>query len=210
LGINFQHWKNFQNIPDGVVVKDGNEILPESDVFSYQSGEGKGSYSAFSNFFRYKLLLDKGGWWVDTDMVCLKPFDFELEHVFATESYMGKDQVTSGIIKAPIGSSAIKYAWEACCSKDPNKIIWGEVGPRLVGEIVNKFSLERYVQTHEKFCPLGFEKWMQVLNPNIDFQPNENSFAIHLWNEMWRRNQLDKNGTYHSFCFYEKLKQKFL
>lgn len=35
--------------------------------------------------FRYKLILERGGWWVDLDTVCLRPFDLDLEHVFASE-----------------------------------------------------------------------------------------------------------------------------
>ncbi|MGH9824062.1 MAG: glycosyltransferase, partial [Blastocatellia bacterium] len=57
------------NIPGGANVLDGNEILDESGIFQYEQHR---SYSAFSNVFRYKLLLERGGWWVDTDMVCLK------------------------------------------------------------------------------------------------------------------------------------------
>lgn len=48
-------------------------------------GIRQGSYSAFSNQFRYTLLYDKGGWWVDTDVVCLRRFDFDDDFVFATE-----------------------------------------------------------------------------------------------------------------------------
>jgi mannosyltransferase OCH1-like enzyme len=29
-----------------------------------------GSYAGFADHFRYKLLLEKGGWWPDLDMPC--------------------------------------------------------------------------------------------------------------------------------------------
>ena len=57
--------------------------------------------SGFSNFFRYKLLLERGGWWVDADMVCLRPFAFDKEHVFASEVSKGVTCVSSGAIRAP-------------------------------------------------------------------------------------------------------------
>src|ERR1043165_6249395 len=60
--------------PAGTVVRDGREILPAERIFFYSDHD---SPSGFANFFRYKLLLDRGGWWVDTDMVCLRPFDFD-------------------------------------------------------------------------------------------------------------------------------------
>src|SRR5690348_5090275 len=61
------------NVPAGTCVKDAREILPESMIFQYRK---RPSYAGFANFFRYKLLLDRGGWWVDTDAVCLRALDF--------------------------------------------------------------------------------------------------------------------------------------
>ena len=71
------------NIPEGVLVKDANKILPEKDIFRYQNG----SVSAFSNVFRYKMLFEKGGYWVDTDLVCLKPFDFKEDFSISNKTF---------------------------------------------------------------------------------------------------------------------------
>ena len=32
-----------------------------------------GSVSAFSNLFRFTLLYKKGGYWIDADLLCVKP-----------------------------------------------------------------------------------------------------------------------------------------
>ena len=59
-------------VPAGVQVRDASELIDRSEVFVYQpEGFGKGSPSAFSNLFRSKLMVEKGGWWTDTDVVCL-------------------------------------------------------------------------------------------------------------------------------------------
>ena len=42
-----------------------------SDIFRYRDN---GSYAGFANFFRYELLRKRGGWWVDLDTICLRPF----------------------------------------------------------------------------------------------------------------------------------------
>ncbi len=55
-------------VPEGVELRDANAILPRSRIFRYAEHD---TVSGFSNFFRYKLLLERGGWWVDTDVVCL-------------------------------------------------------------------------------------------------------------------------------------------
>ena len=116
-------YDDVENVPFGTVLKDGNEIIDKERIFSYKTGEGRGSFSAFSNYFRYKLLYDNGGWWTDTDMVCLKHYDFEDEYVFSSEPYHGEDHITSGLIKAPKGSDIMKYCWDICQSKDPNSVV---------------------------------------------------------------------------------------
>ena len=82
------------NVPTGTSVKDAYEILPESMIFQYRKHP---SYAGFANFFRYKLLLDVGGWWVDTDTVCLRPFDFASDYVFSSEpTKAGTDTPSTG------------------------------------------------------------------------------------------------------------------
>ena len=41
-------------------------------MFSYTDGFARGSFSAFSNLFRFKMLFEKGGIWSDPDVLCLR------------------------------------------------------------------------------------------------------------------------------------------
>jgi mannosyltransferase OCH1-like enzyme len=196
-----------KNVPASTVVRDANEILPASRIFQYKH---QASYAGFANFFRYKLLLERGGWWVDTDVICLKRFDFTDDYVFASEIDKDWDVIASGIIKAPAGSSVMAYAWEVCDGKDPQQLMWGETGPKLMTEAVTKFSLEHYIKHYEVFCPLGFSEWRRVLEPEGEELIHEDSHAIHLWNEMWRAAGQDKNATYDQNSLYERLKTRYL
>lgn len=195
-----------KNIPAGTIVKDGNEILPAASIFQYKHQK---TYAGFANFFRYKLLLERGGWWTDTDVICLKSFDFPEEQIFATEICRGEEVVTSGIIKAPKGSPAMAYAWEVCQSKKPEQLVWGETGPRLMGETVKKFSLENFRKPPHIFCPIGFADWHRVLEPELEVDL-KGACAIHLWNERWRATGQDKNAEYPENCLYERLKRQYL
>ena len=196
-----------KNIPAGTVIKDGNEILPDSRIFQYKD---HATYAGFSNFFRYKLLLERGGWWVDTDTVCLKSFDFSDEYVFSSELAQGQEFINSGICKVPKGSPAMAYAWDVCDKKDPAQLVWGETGPRLMATAVRKFALEKFKQPPEVFCPLGYANWHKVLDPDAPVKLSERSYAIHLWNERWRAAGQDKNVSYPEGCFYEQLKRRYL
>lgn len=196
-------YNNVAGIPKGVVIHDAREILPESRVFTYKNG----SYAGFSNFFRYKLLLERGGWWADTDMVCLKPWDFERDHVFAKEVAPKGEVLTSGIIKAPKGSAAMKTAWDICDATDTSDLQWGETGPALVAKVVTTHNMGAFVEGASQFCPLAYDAWHEVLNPQ--WQGPGDAFGLHLWNEMWRRNHRDKNARYPEDCFYEVLKRRY-
>ena len=199
-------YDELKNIPERTVVKDASEILPASRIFQYKHFP---TYAGFANFFRYKLLLERGGWWIDTDTVCLKPFDFPEKHVFATEISGGEEVVTSGIIKAPIGSPVMAYAWEVCQTKEPERLVWGETGPRLMGEAVREFSLERFQKPHHVFCPLDYSDWHRVLE--AEAEPKlDGAYAIHLWNERWRAAGQDKDEQYDQDCLYEQLKKRYL
>jgi mannosyltransferase OCH1-like enzyme len=197
-----------KNVPGGCVIKDANEILPSARIFQYQQYP---SYAGFANFFRYKLLLERGGWWADTDTICVKPFDFSEEYVFSSEiGNNGLEVINSGILKAPAGSQVMAYAWAICETKDPEKLVWGETGPRLVAVAVKKFSLEKYQKPHQVFCPLGYADWRRVIEPESQLRFNESTRAIHLWNEMWRDAGQDKNAAYDPVCLYEQLKKEYL
>lgn len=70
------------NLPDGVVTMDANKIIPATMIYEHD-----GSYAGFSDLFRNKLLYQNGGWYVDLDIFCLKPYDIEQEIVFSLDHY---------------------------------------------------------------------------------------------------------------------------
>ncbi len=201
------------NLPEGAVARDAREILPESRIFRYKES---GSLAGFSNFFRYKLLLERGGWWVDTDVICLRPFEFPAAYVFASEMIQSGPAAqripvaASAVLKAPAGSEVMAYAWEVCAAKDPALLAWGETGPRLVAELVHKFSLANCLHPPEVFCPLSCHDWQHVLEPARVLPLSQTSVSLHLWNEMWRDEGRDKDAAYPADCPYTQLQQQYL
>jgi hypothetical protein len=196
------------HLPAGTVLKDAREILPESRIFKYRKYP---SYAGFANFFRYKLLLERGGWWFDTDTVCLRPIGFPQEHVFGSERTVeGGETPANAFIKAPAGSEVMAFAWCRCQGKDPADLTWGETGPRLIAEAIRRSSLEYAVQPFLTFAPIPFFQWEQVLDPERFQGDFAGTHTVHLWNEMWRRAGRDKDARYHPDCLYERLKTRYL
>jgi mannosyltransferase OCH1-like enzyme len=195
-----------KNIPIGTVIKNGHDILPSSRIFQYAD---RPTYAGFANWFRYKLLFERGGWWADTDTICLKPFDFSERYVFASEINQGVEIVVNGIIKVPARSEIMDYACGVCQTKNPKRLVWGETGPRLMSQAVKDYELESYKQPYYVFCPIVYSEWHKVLEPYVA-AVHKGAYAIHLWNEMWRLANQDKNATYHQNCIYEQLKRMYL
>jgi hypothetical protein len=76
--------------------------------------DSRGTFARFSNSFRYELLLEHGVWWVDTDVVCLRPFDLERQFVFMTEV----DSIGTAVIHVPPRSALMARLWEICSTLD--------------------------------------------------------------------------------------------
>lgn len=204
------------NLPAGTIHEDARAVMPESAVFSNPSPSGHGNLSMFSNFFRYHLLLQRGGIWSDCDSVCLKPLVFadEMEYFFATERLPETQggqpaiQVASGICKAPPGAAVIRRALDIAEAADLPTAAWAATGPKALHQSVQEHGLARHMLAPEVFCPIG---WWQV--PALIAGPTmvpANTFAVHFYNEVWRRNFFDKNANYDPLSLYERFKAHYL
>jgi hypothetical protein len=194
-------------IPPGTVVLDGNKVLPESRIFTYRQHK---TYAGFANFFRYKLLLEKGGWFVDADTICLRPFRFESGYVFSSEGVHDKATVNLSAMKVPAGSAVAEHCWAACEKLNTAELQWSQCGPQLISRAVASLSLQHYVQLPHVFCPIHFSEWRKLLEPSPSCRFKDTTYAVHLWNELWRREGQDKDSSYSQGCLYEELKRSYL
>lgn len=187
-------------LPAGARLLPAEEILPASAVFRYRSG---GSYAGFSNLFRYKLLHERGGWWADTDMVCLRPLDFEDDWVFASERLQeGGTLSTTGLVKAPAGNPLCADCFERGSRAEDRDRRWGAVGPRFFHEAVVRHGLTRFVRPPELFCPVDWWRSEELLAPG---EPPAEAYTVHLWNEMWRCNGWPKDACHPPEALYQRL-----
>jgi len=199
-------YQETEGIPPGTTALDGNKILPASRIFTYREHK---TYAGFANFFRYKLLLEHGGWFVDLDTICLKPFDFPSDFIFSSEGLNGRQTVNLAAMKALAGSPVLEYCWDVCEKLNPAELRWSQCGPQLVARAVENFSLQRHVRSPEVFCPIHFSQWKELLNAGGS-RFAESTSAVHLWNELWRREGQDKDVRYPQGCVYEELRRRYL
>ena len=135
---------------------------------------------------------------------------------------MANNALTSCFIKLPKGSEIAKEGIRI--QREHKKLIqrgrltWSS-GPTTVKHIVNKYSLHKYILKWRAVCSCSWADARSIVEPNrrynsaviqkYDDIPDE-MYCIHLWNEVWRRNGLDKNRTYNSNSLYETLKRTIL
>lgn len=217
------------NTPAGATVKDAREILSEDRIFRYENGFGKGGLSGFANVFRLHLLFQRGGWWVDMDIICLRPFDFGREALIGTSWEPGQSAIARAnncVLKSRPGDVLIKYCLEICESIDMSTVRFGDTGPNLIKRAVDELGMTERLVSWETFCPIGYRDvrmlmvpWYERfvlgrLKPGLTGRPQarvpKKARAIHLWNEMWRHNNFDKRGKYPASSIYERLKKQYL
>ena len=177
-------------VPEGVIIKDANEII-HLDSLDYKRFP---KLALFSDFFRYKLLWERGGWWVDTDTICLRPFDFSSEYVFSSEATKeGSAHTNNGNIKVPKGSPIMGYCWHKCLEMKIDGEQWLPCGPSLIQSAVKVFELQKHVKPPQIFCPVPWWEANKFSTPNAQLDVIPESHAVHLWGTMWEANQCNKN-----------------
>ncbi|MDF2476943.1 MAG: hypothetical protein K0S24_2426 [Sphingobacterium sp.] len=195
--------------PQGTTIKDANEIIEKAHLFK----DVEGSLTSFANWFRYELLYRRGGWWVDMDVVCLKPFDFTAEYCFTTEIMFIENKpvtiVNNAIIKAPKNAEFLRDILDQM--KDINLVSepWGKYGSRFITKILATYESKDYILQPHVFCPINWHEIDLFFAEDIQ-HTFESSYAIHLWNNMWRRHNIQKDITYHPNSLIERLKSKYL
>ena len=184
---------------EGVTVLDATSILPHNKVFSPKVGAGAGNLSTFSDLFRYTLLAKKGGWWVDTDTYCLRPFNYAREHLLTFDAQQFHWLVTTPF-KTKAGHPVIQHILNIADAIPRDKIMFNEMGSKLLnGNILQYRDMLRYTEAFEVFQPWDYrmtDSWITAPN----FPPvNIATKAIHLFNEVWRRRQLNTDGDFRIF-----------
>ena len=100
-------YEDVADVPAGTKIMDGNEILPSSELYR---GQHRG-WAPFSDWFRWELLLRRGGYWMDLDMVCLRPLDFAEPVVLGWQS---AGSVCGAVVKVPPGHPLAQALVEYC------------------------------------------------------------------------------------------------
>jgi SAM-dependent methyltransferase len=132
------------DVPDGVLLRDANEIIPFDEVFYYDNPEtGTADIGPFSDVFRFKLLSERGGWWSDVDTICLSPDIPSVTSAWAQELPEKKGvHVGTSQIALPAKSSLSVELYERCLKLSRTTFSPREaLGPRLISSVIRERGL---------------------------------------------------------------------
>lgn len=156
------------------------EILSTDEYFTYQHGHSKGTPIAFSNLFRAELLYQRGGLYVDLDMLCLKPYDFNKRFVFSEQFDTGWDfHIATCIIYSEHSEEQIFKDWANRIRKIGENSTHGDLGPNLITPLVVKYGYQDYALPKENFCPVVWQSYEDVFTYDGD------AYGLHLYTSLW-------------------------
>lgn len=202
-------YDDIKGVPDGVTVKDGNEILNAGELFD-------GTWQRPSNladYFRYALLYQKGGWWVDMDLICLKPFEFQESVVFAPRGHTAT-AFNNFILCFPAGNALMCEMHKLCESRLAQKrnhrkrFSHGSLGgPAAFTEMVYKLDMQKHVVTSARFYnPAPQVAFNKQYREGLHFPSN--THAVHLRKAGQDKVGIDMNAQFDEESMYEQLKAR--
>jgi hypothetical protein len=198
-------YEDIPNVPEGVIRRDGREIIDTDDFIKY---EKKDSFALFADYFRIHMIQQNPGMiWVDTDVYCHQPMTYEGDYVMGFE-LPGARRVNNAVLGLPVGSemlrdmlafmqdrhvippfvkdsqraeyrAAAKAGMPVHVSQQP----WGVWGPLMVTHFVHKHRMLDKVQPLEVFYPIPFPERLKFLRRPavVTSYLTSQTTALHLW-----------------------------
>jgi hypothetical protein len=193
-------------VPSGVVIRDAAEILPCEQVFLYRGGEAEISApSLHSNLFRYKLLHDLGGWWIDTDVLLLDGEIPTQVPVFGREDWVEDKRPGPGtedrkrqvfgtaVMRFPVRAEIMARAYAEAAALVVANPAWGTIGPHLFTRLVEELGLDHHALPQSTIYAITYKEAHKLLRKEdreeVERRTDGAPF-VHLFNHMLRLSRM--------------------
>jgi hypothetical protein len=199
--------EKLRSIPDGVEVRDANEVVAYPALARYFDG---GHAALGTDFFRYAMQARGLGYWVDLDLYFLRPLDFGDPYVFGWEN---KTSINGAVLRLPPESDMVRdlcaiphlnwrppfyglrksaaFYWRRLREGDlwPENYRWGTFGPAALTYLAKKHRVAHRAQKRPVFYPVlhpdakllcGAPEW-------VESRLTEETRTVHLWHSVLSR-----------------------
>ena len=176
-------------LPHGIEVRPAEDIVPR-DLFERIVAGSEIRY--FSDIFRYALLYEHGGLWMDSDVVLLRPFSYCGDY-FLNLQWRSNNVghfVCNNVMCARPHSRHLRTLYETSIDRFFQSA-WkkfGDIGPKLLSEYVMSDAgaeLKEWIFSPVFFNSIDWtevDKFDQPLSALADYLNDERVFGVHLWN----------------------------
>ena len=213
--------------PAGVALMDAATVLPRTVLDAHPKSR---PMALFADRFRYQLLLREGGLWVDTDVVCLKPFAYSHPEIFG---WQDEHSINNAVLGLPAGHDLAEWMLRVC--EQPHrfhpydnfktrrrklmarfglrsKVQWGATGPFGFTRAARYLGHAHKGLPFWHFYALHYSNWRAAFDSTLADNPMliEGGYGLHLWNEMTHRVPgFDKNARYPADSVFERLCRRY-
>ena len=167
-------------LPADLPVLDAREILPPDSMTLFKVN-GVPSASHFTDYFRFVMFGKTDRIWVDTDIVLLKPFDFDW-----SGNLMGRETATSvctAVLRLDPKDPRLETMVTRVESLSHANLVWGDTGPRLLTSVYGMSS----GRPEHDFYPVHFDDHWKVFLPAHRDECEAlcaDATTLHLWNNL--------------------------
>jgi len=230
--VKMYHYGEVPNIPEGVEVVDGNDVL---NIDNFIQHGRTGSFALFSDVFRYHLLKNNDGViWADTDAYCCRPFTSETGHFYGWES---NHHINGGVLGLPRDSEALgqllemtedEYGipeWYPEKERDRlqqmkdegtpehvSEMDWGVWGPHAITHYLHKTGEDKYALPRHMLYPMGFADRRKLMrtagHDKIANMVKDDSFSIHFYGRRMKRFLANHGGKPEPGSYLDELIKK--
>jgi len=134
------------------------------------------------------------------------PVFFAAERHFGITGVHGP-QFGTAVMKLPAGHPLLAEAIERCLAVGESAR-WGETGPALFTELVQKYELARTASPEHTAYPIPWRDLALFFDPARCHEAKracKHSTFVHLWNEMWRLRRISDGASPPSGSFLDWL-----
>jgi hypothetical protein len=170
-------------VPPGIDVLDAGEIVDVQNVFFFQNDKmPTPDVGPFSDVFRFKLLLTRGGWWIDADVLCNRREFPECCYAWANEEPFGT--IGTSQIKFPANDPIIKKLYHQSSALFTKMTSREEIGPNLITRVLSEHVPPYNFGTTNEFYPIrwveGFKLWLPQFRTEI-LEKTTSAYFVSCW-----------------------------
>lgn len=188
-------------VPAGAEVADARDVMADERRVKLFAGKFK---ALGSDFFRYEVFAKGLGYWVDLDVLFLRPLDFPDPYVFGWEKH---GSINGAVLRLPAGSPMLdglrnipetnwrppffgpkrtaKFYWQRLTRGEVKleDLPWGAAGPEMITYLAKKYDLQRFAQPQSVFYPIPYDRAQDVFAhaDTVRRRLSPETRAIHLW-----------------------------